>query len=77
MPDPNIQNFLNSLDPNRKYFTVSQHDDAPREFLPPDTISFSAGGNRGNIPIPLICSRMENIPDNKKDIFLIYSILYY
>ena len=69
MPDPNIQNFLNSLDPNKKYFTVSQHDDAPREFLPPDTLSFSAGGNHGNIPIPLICSRMENIPNNNRDIF--------
>jgi hypothetical protein len=51
-----LQDLLNQLDPDKKYFTVAQHDDAIREKLPPDTISFNAGGNGGGIPIPLICS---------------------
>ncbi len=54
-----LQQFLNSLPSDGKYFTVSQHDDAPQEILPDDTICFSAGGNvRGEniIPIPLLCS---------------------
>jgi hypothetical protein len=57
-----IQKFLDDLPRDKKYFTVSQHDDAPYERLPPDTICFSAGGNvKGNniIPIPLVCSPIE------------------
>lgn len=65
-----LQEFLNSLPKDRKYFTVSQHDDAPQELLPPDTICFSAGGNiqRPNIiPIPLICSQLNiNYNDTHK-----------
>lgn len=56
-----LQPFLNTIPREGKYFTVSQHDDAPQEILPPDTICFSAGGNvRGEniIPIPLICSKL-------------------
>jgi hypothetical protein len=59
--DQNLQSFLDSLDANKKYFTVMQHDDAPKHRLPKDTICFSAGGNvRGEniIPIPLICSKL-------------------
>lgn len=59
-PYPNIQELMNkTLDPNGKYFTVSQMDDGPLENFPNDTLIFSAGGNRkkGNIiPIPLVCS---------------------
>ena len=62
---------LSNLDKGKKYFTVSQHDDAPAvHLLPPDTINFSAGGNQPNtIPIPLICSAIPNPPNQKKDIF--------
>lgn len=59
-----IQPFLDSLDPNKKYFTVLQHDDAPLHTLPPDTICFSAGGNysgKNVIPIPLVCSKLPVI----------------
>jgi hypothetical protein len=67
---PELQNFLNDLDKNIKYFTVSQHDDAPKEKLPPNTIKFSAGGNQPNcVPIPLICSSIPNINQIDKDIF--------
>ena len=67
-----LQNALRLLNPNLKYFTVAQHDDAIREILPPDTICFNAGGNGGGIPIPLVCSpiKEELKPKfDKRDIF--------
>jgi len=70
-----LQNYLEKLNPEDKFFTVCQHDDAPSEKLPPDTLVFSAGGNSniGNIiPIPLICSSIignEKIQAKEKDIF--------
>lgn len=51
-----LQNLLDNLDQDKLYFTVSQHDDAIKEKLPKNTISFCAGGNKGGIPIPLVCS---------------------
>lgn len=53
-----LQEALDQLDRNGKYFTVSQHDDAVKENLPDDTLCFNAGGNNGGIPIPLVCSTM-------------------
>ena len=66
-----LQPYLNYLPKNKKYFTVSQHDDAVKEKLPEGTISFEAGGNGGGIPIPLICSPIDKkiIKEVKKDIF--------
>lgn len=64
-----IQEILNTLDKTKSYFTVAQHDDAIREKLPDNTISFNAGGNGGGIPIPLICSPITNIPELERDIF--------
>jgi len=58
-----IQPALLSLSPSRRYFTVCQHDEAPREVLPPDTLVFSAGGlyrGPGNVPIPLVCGRLRD-----------------
>jgi hypothetical protein len=64
-----IQSFLDGLDPEVEYFTVCQHDDAPREKLPPKTVVFSAGGNSGHIPIPLICSPIKVPEARERDIF--------
>jgi hypothetical protein len=65
-----LQNDLNELDKEKFYFTVSQHDDAPFQQLPPNTINFSAGGNQPNtIPIPLICSPITDVKEVEKDIF--------
>lgn len=65
-----LQKDLDRLDPGARYFTVSQHDDAPREKLPVNTLNFSAGGNvPGTIPIPLICSPIRDVPEQRKDIF--------
>lgn len=65
-----LQEALNGLNPNLSYFTVSQHDDAIKEKLPPDTISFCAGGNKGGIPIPLVCNKipMEDIKRNSSNV---------
>jgi hypothetical protein len=57
-----LQEYLDSLPHEQKYFTVSQHDDAPNHRLPPNTICFSAGGrikNANTVPIPLICSKLH------------------
>lgn len=68
-----IQNVLNRLNPSEKYFTVCQHDDAPREQVPKDTLIFSSGGHFDDkplIPLPSICSKIKNpILDKKRDIF--------
>ena len=65
-----LQEELNSLDKNLFYFTVSQHDDAPLESLPPNTINFSAGGNSPNsVPIPLIASKIPNVHQSERNIF--------
>ena len=65
-----LQAELDKLDRTKKYFTVSQHDDAVKESLPPDTICFNAGGNGGGIPIPLVCSKLPVLPGPlDKDIF--------
>ena len=66
-----LQPYLNYLPKDKKYFTVSQHDDAVNEILPPGTLSFEAGGNRNGIPLPLICSPLKKglIESQEKDIF--------
>jgi len=65
-----VQPYLDSL-PIGKYFTVSQHDDAVKEQLPIGTLSFEAGGNGNGIPIPLICSPIDEQKTQlvQKDIF--------
>jgi hypothetical protein len=67
-----IQSYLNSLDPNGKYFMVSQHDDCCYERVPENTLMFSMGGNKVGdniIPIPLICSPIE-FEEKEKDILI-------
>lgn len=64
-----LQKDLLALDDTKKYFTVSQHDDAPNQKLPTNTLNFSAGGNRPKTkPIPLICSPIS-FDEKPKDIF--------
>ena len=65
-----IQREINKLPINDSYFTICQHDDAPMNPLPQDTVVFSAGGNvTGSmvVPIPLICGPLAKLDkrDNK------------
>jgi hypothetical protein len=70
-----LEKFINELDPNLSYFTVLQHDEAPKHKLPDDTICFSASQSKYNpylknlVQIPVSCSKLPFIPQNKKDIF--------
>lgn len=70
-----LEKFINELDPNLSYFTVLQHDEAPKHKLPDDTICFSASQSKYNpylknlVQIPVACSKLPFIPQNKKDIF--------
>jgi len=66
-----IQPYLNYLPKDKKYFTISQHDDAVNEILPPGTLSFEGGGNKNGIPLPLICSPLKKqlVKPRDKDIF--------
>ncbi len=68
--DESLQN-LEKINPSQNYFTVSQHDDAPRELIPKNTILFAAGGNvKNSIPIPLICeTQIKNEAAYERDIF--------
>ena len=64
-----MQRALNSLDQESSYFTVSTHDDAPRESLPRNTACYSAGGNAPGTPIPLVVSQIPKrykTPTEKK-----------
>lgn len=64
-------NKISNLSTEKKYFTVSTHDDAPQGKFPPDTKHFYAGGNSelGTDPIPLICSEIKFDQDPQKLIF--------
>jgi len=60
-PLPRLQQTLNSLKQDEEYFMVGVHDDSPREILPPKTIKFLAGGNKGDdatIPIPVVVNKI-------------------
>lgn len=66
-----VQNYLTNLDPNKKYFTVIQHDNGVRYNLPKDTLVFSASeeGQGTIIPIPLLTSPIPEVGESvEKDI---------
>lgn len=66
-----LQEYLDSLDKDEKYFVVCTHDDAPSERLPPDTLVFAAGGNAKKIDfaIPLTCGPHRDIIDPVRTVF--------
>ncbi len=70
-----IQEYLSTLDPMGSYFTICQHDDAPREDLPYDTKIFSCSQAKRNyrnldlVPIPAVCSRIPHVRKADIDIF--------
>jgi hypothetical protein len=71
IPGDAIQQYINLLPKDKKYFTVCQFDDGIQETLPAGTINFVAGGNKPGIPIPLICSALPStcVKSQNKDIF--------
>ena len=67
--DGSLQEYLNSLDKNLKYFTITQHDNAIQESYDIDLLHYSAGGNKGDVYLPLICSSMKDITRESRNIF--------
>ena len=66
-----MQREINTLNPYDSYFTVCQHDDAPMNTIPANTIILSAGGNvtGSNVaPIPLICGPLAEQEPKEKTI---------
>jgi hypothetical protein len=59
----NVQEYLDALPRDKKYFTINQHDDGIKYRLPEDTVVFSASENGSGkiVPIPLLTSL---IPDD-------------
>lgn len=75
----NLQNKINKLDVNGKYFAIVQFDEGVLEKLPPDTLVF--GCCEGHVPIPLIyeSTMFDNIILKKweeKDIFCSFTGQY-
>ncbi len=68
--DGTIQKYLDSLDKDLKYFTVTQHDNAIQENYNLDLLHYSAGGNKGDKWLPLCCSPIKNPQPKNRDIFI-------
>ena len=70
VPIEDIQKEINdTLDPKGSYFTVCQHDDAPANPIPNNTIIFAAGGNIVGptvAPIPLVCGSLAKQEEKEK-----------
>jgi len=67
-PPVSLQDFLNSLDKDKKYFTVVQHDNGIQEKIPDNVLIFGSGGSNSHIPIPLLCNN-HPAENKKRDIF--------
>lgn len=70
--DDGLQTFLDSLPAEGRYFTVCQHDDAPRHILPRDTLIFSlsqATPRKDVIQIPAVCSPVPEVLREDPEIF--------
>lgn len=66
----NLQRFIDSLDRDKKYFTICQYDDGPMvDFKNLDIIVFGMSGGRIDYPIPLLCQSHGYKFDCKRDIF--------
>ena len=55
-----------NVKPDKKYFTIVQHDNGIGHRLPKNILVFSAGG-KGNVPIPFIKGKIE-VRSRKRDI---------
>lgn len=66
-----LQAFINSLDRNKKFFSICQYDDGPLvDFKDLDIKIFGMSGGRIDYPIPLLCQPHKfQFLGIKKDIF--------
>jgi hypothetical protein len=69
-PRQSLQAFINSLDRNKRFFTIVQYDDGPLvDFKDLDIKIFGMSGGRIDYPIPLLCQPHPYKFECKKDIF--------
>lgn len=64
-----LQQFVNSLDKSKQYFTIVQYDDGPLVKLPINIKVFAMSGPRIDYPLPLICQPHKYQFNEKRDIF--------
>lgn len=65
-----LQDFINSLDRSKKYYTICQYDDGPLvDFKDLDIIVFGMAGGRNDYPIPLLCQPHPYKQTHDRDIF--------
>jgi hypothetical protein len=64
-----LQNFVNSLDKSKQYFTIVQYDDGPVIKLPPNVKVFAMSGPRIDYPLPLICQPHKYQFNEERDLF--------
>lgn len=66
-----LQEFLNSLDPSKKYYTIVQYDDGIlNDVSHLDLRVYSMSGSPMHYPLPLICMPHKYVLDNKRDFFM-------
>lgn len=66
-----LQTFIDSLDRNKRFYSIVQYDDGPMvDFKDLDIKVFGMSGGRIDYPIPLLCwPHKYEFPNIKKDIF--------
>lgn len=65
-----LQEFINSLDRSKKYYTICQYDDGPLvDFGDLDIIVCGMAGGRNDYPIPLLCQPHLYKKTHERDIF--------
>jgi glycosyltransferase involved in cell wall biosynthesis len=64
-----LQQFVDSLDKSKQYFTIVQYDDGPLVRLPPNVKVFAMSGPRIDYPLPLICQPHKYQFKEERDIF--------
>jgi hypothetical protein len=64
-----LQQFVNSLDKSKQYFTIVQYDDGPLVNLPPNIKVFAMSGPRIDYPLPLICQPHRHTFNEERDLF--------
>lgn len=68
-----LQDFINSLDKSKKYFTIVQYDDGILNDLSGIDIKvFGMGGGRIDYPLPLLCMPHPHKFENNRDIFAFF-----
>lgn len=67
-PPMSLQTALDSLNKEKKYFAVVQHDWGIKENVPDNVLIIGSGGSNSHLPIPMLCDKHET-QNRERDIF--------